>query len=81
MSGVRGGLVANKNNMQEYTTLLSTQLMTGEDTSFQDFEDYLKERFMEDARTKDDFDDNFDNWIQKLDAQEWIDYSNKFKNS
>lgn len=62
---------------------LATEISTGENTDFQDFEDYLKERFMEDAPeevgTKDDFEDNFDRWMMNLDAQEWIDYSNKFK--
>ena len=62
---------------------LATEISTGENTDFQDFEDYLKERFMEDAPEevgcKDDFEDNFDRWMMNLDAQEWIDYSNKFK--
>ena len=62
---------------------LAIEISTGENTDFQDFEDYLKERFMEDAPEevgcKDTFDDNFDNWMMSLDAQEWIDYSNKFK--
>ena len=49
------------------------------------FEDYLKERFMEDepeeVGCKDDFEDNFERWMMNLDAEEWIDYSNKFKRS
>ena len=62
---------------------LATETSTGENTDFQDFEDYLKERFMEDAPEevgcKDDFEDNFERWVLNLDVQELIDYSNKFK--
>ena len=67
----------------EQTKTLATELSTGENTSFRDFEDYLQTAFMEDAPesvgTKDDFQDNFDNWLQNLDASEWLEYGDKFK--
>ena len=56
---------------------------TGEDTSWQDFDDYLQEQFMKDepesVGTKDDFGDNFDKWLNELDTEEWIKYGNQFK--
>ena len=58
------------------------EISTGEDTTFSDFEDYLKIAFTiaepESVGNKDTFDDNFDNWIQNLDTDEWIMYGDKF---
>lgn len=58
------------------------EMITGEDTSFTDFEDFLQTMFMQDepesVGTKDSFENNFDNWLQNLDAEEWLDYGNKF---
>lgn len=66
-----------------FTTQKSTEVATGEDTKFQDFEDYLQDCFMRDepesVGDKDSFQDNFDNWLQQLDADEWITYANIFK--
>ena len=56
---------------------------TGEDTSFDDFDNFLQDQFMKDepesVGCKDDFGDNFDNWLNELDASEWINYGNQFK--
>jgi len=61
---------------------LATEIGTGENTDHQDFEDFLKDCFMEDepesVGTKDDFDDNFDNWLNRLDASAWLEYGDKF---
>lgn len=61
---------------------LATELTTGENTSFRDFEEYLQTMFMKDepesVGTKDDFEDNFENWIHDLDAEEWLEYGDKF---
>ena len=64
------------------TNDLATEMMTGENTSFQDFDDFLQDKFMEDepesVGCKDDFQDNFDNWLQQLDADVWTRYGNLF---
>ena len=61
---------------------LATELQTGENTDHQDFEDFLKDSFMldepESVGNKDTFDDNFDNWLNRLDASEWLEYGGKF---
>lgn len=61
---------------------LVTEVGTGENTTHADFEDYLKEAFMEDepesVGDKDTFDNNFDNWLHELDAEEWMKYGDKF---
>jgi hypothetical protein len=61
---------------------LATEMATGENTEHQDFEDFLKDCFMEDepesVGNKDTFDDNFDNWLTQLDAEEWLKYGDKF---
>lgn len=58
------------------------EMSTGEDTSFTDFEDFLQTMFMQDepesVGDKDSFQDNFDNWLHNLDAEEWLNYGNKF---
>jgi len=58
-----------KNQTQELKTLLNRPT----------FEDYLADRFMEDAPEdvgcKDTFADNLDNWLANLDVQEVMDYA------
>jgi hypothetical protein len=48
-----------------------------------DFDNFLQEQFMQDepesVGCKDDFGDNFDMWLRRLDTSEWIEYGNKFK--
>ena len=63
------------------TNDIATETGTGERED--GFEDYLKECFMEDepesVGNKDTFDDNFDNWLNQLDADEWMKYGDQFK--
>ena len=48
----------------------------------QTFEDYLGEQMFKDepesVRSKDTWEDDFDNWLSRLDAQEFIDYADKW---
>ena len=59
---------------------IATEVGTGERED--GFEEYLKDTFMQDepesATDKDTFDDNFDNWLNQLDAEEWVKYGDKF---
>ena len=77
---LRGNKI-NKKHM-EYRDSLAVEMSTGENTNHQDFEDFLKDCFMEEepesVGNKDTFDDNFDNWLQNLDAEEWLEYGDKF---
>ena len=67
----------------ENVNSLATEIGTGENTEYRDFEEYLKDCFMEDepesVGNKDSFDDFFDNWLQCLDAEEWLKYGDQFK--
>ena len=46
------------------------------------FDEFLQESFMRDepesVRSKDTFEDDFDNWVSRMDAQELIDYGDKY---
>jgi len=51
-------------------------------TTERTFEDLLAERFMKDepesVGSKDDFEDNFSNWLEKLDGQQYMDYAEMY---
>lgn len=59
---------------------MHNQHNTGEDTSWHDFDNFLQDQFMKDAPesvgTKDNFENNFENWLNQLDAEEWTRYAN-----
>ena len=59
---------------------LATEIGTGERED--GFEEYLQTAFMEDepesVGDKDSFEDNFDNWLNRLDSSEWLEYGDKF---
>ena len=64
---------------------MNNEYTTGEDTSFDDFDNFLQEQFMQDepesVGCKDDFEDNFEKWLDRLDSSEWTAYANKFGQS
>lgn len=61
---------------------MNNEYTTGEDTSFDDFDNFLQEQFMQDepesVGSKDNFEDNFERWLHRLDPEEWQNYANKF---
>lgn len=64
-----------------YPNDYATELRTGENSDFQDFEKFLEEKCFEENPQvlDDDMSDFFDNWIAQLDAEEFIKYGNQFK--
>lgn len=46
---------------------------------YKDFEDFLQDKHADQyIGLDDDMPDDYDNWLQELSSEEWIEYGNKF---